>query len=186
VASETSLGELHEILQNAFDWRGEHLHRFFAFALLPFYLLKQQRSGRNFTHAPLFPEFPNFVQRDNGFWHTFMHQKRCFSANVLPSHSLRRRKYQVIDHHTALGLGMRCPGVTVKPHDSISSEPRSDVARSPMHRQSRFVSQRCPATQRSGVGVVFRTAGLAGAGLTGGTQGILWVGSLVLTKEASC
>lgn len=44
VASETSLGELHEILQNAFDWSGEHLHRFFA--LLPFYLLKQQRSGR--------------------------------------------------------------------------------------------------------------------------------------------
>jgi hypothetical protein len=30
------LGELHEILQNAFDWSGEHLHRFFAFALLPF------------------------------------------------------------------------------------------------------------------------------------------------------
>ena len=105
VVNETSLGELREILQNAFDWSGEHLHRFFAFALLPFYLLKQQRSGRDFTHAPLFPEFPNFVQRDNGFWHTFMHQKRCFFANVLPSHSLRRRKYQVIDHHTALGLG---------------------------------------------------------------------------------
>jgi hypothetical protein len=138
VVNETSLGELHEILQNAFDWSGEHLHRFFAFALLPFYLLKQQRSGRNFTHAPLFPESPNFVQRNNGFWHTFMHQKRCFFANVLPSHSLRRRKYQVIDHHTALGLGMRCPGVTAKPHDSISSEPRSNVARSPMHRQSRF------------------------------------------------
>jgi Plasmid pRiA4b ORF-3-like protein len=55
VVNETSLGELHEILQNAFDWSGEHLHRFFAFALLPFYLLKQQRSGRNFTDAPLFP-----------------------------------------------------------------------------------------------------------------------------------
>jgi hypothetical protein len=53
VVNETSLGELHEILQNAFDWSGEHLHRFFA--LLPFYLLKQQRSGRNFTVAPLFP-----------------------------------------------------------------------------------------------------------------------------------
>jgi hypothetical protein len=36
VVNETSLGELHEILQNAFDWSGEHLHRFFAFALLPF------------------------------------------------------------------------------------------------------------------------------------------------------
>jgi len=28
VASETSLAELHEILQTAFDWSGEHLHRF--------------------------------------------------------------------------------------------------------------------------------------------------------------
>ena len=28
VVSETSLGELHEILQNAFGWSGEHLHRF--------------------------------------------------------------------------------------------------------------------------------------------------------------
>jgi Plasmid pRiA4b ORF-3-like protein len=28
VVSETSLGELHEILQRAFDWSGEHLHRF--------------------------------------------------------------------------------------------------------------------------------------------------------------
>ncbi len=28
VVSETSLGELHEILQSAFDWSGEHLHRF--------------------------------------------------------------------------------------------------------------------------------------------------------------
>jgi hypothetical protein len=28
---------------------------FFPFALLPFYLLKQQRSGRNFTRAPLVP-----------------------------------------------------------------------------------------------------------------------------------
>ena len=82
VVNETSLGELHEILQNAFDWSGEHLHRFFAFALLPFYLLKQQRSGRNFTHAPLFPESPNFVQRNNGFWHTFMHQKRSFSPTT--------------------------------------------------------------------------------------------------------
>jgi len=55
VVSETSIAELGEILQNAFGGSGEHLHRFFAFALLPFYLLKQQRSGRNFTHAPLFP-----------------------------------------------------------------------------------------------------------------------------------
>jgi Plasmid pRiA4b ORF-3-like protein len=28
VASETSLAELHEILQTAFNWSGEHLHRF--------------------------------------------------------------------------------------------------------------------------------------------------------------
>ena len=28
VASETSLVELHEILQIAFDWSGQHLHRF--------------------------------------------------------------------------------------------------------------------------------------------------------------
>jgi Plasmid pRiA4b ORF-3-like protein len=28
VVSETSLGELHEILQSAFGWSGEHLHRF--------------------------------------------------------------------------------------------------------------------------------------------------------------
>jgi hypothetical protein len=28
VVSETSLSELHEILQSAFDWSGEHLHRF--------------------------------------------------------------------------------------------------------------------------------------------------------------
>src|SRR6201997_928788 len=28
VISETSLAELHEILQNAFSWSGEHLHRF--------------------------------------------------------------------------------------------------------------------------------------------------------------
>jgi Plasmid pRiA4b ORF-3-like protein len=26
--SKTSLAELHEILQTAFDWSGEHLHRF--------------------------------------------------------------------------------------------------------------------------------------------------------------
>jgi hypothetical protein len=49
VNEKTSLGELHEILQNAFDWSGEHLHCFFAFALLPFYLLKQQRSGEGFN-----------------------------------------------------------------------------------------------------------------------------------------
>jgi len=36
VVNETSLGELHEILRNAFDWSGEHLHRFFS--LLLFYL----------------------------------------------------------------------------------------------------------------------------------------------------
>jgi hypothetical protein len=29
VVSTTSLGELHEILRNAFGWSGEHLHRFF-------------------------------------------------------------------------------------------------------------------------------------------------------------
>ena len=28
VASDTSIAELHEILQGAFDWSGEHLHRF--------------------------------------------------------------------------------------------------------------------------------------------------------------
>src|ERR1700738_4859501 len=28
VVSTTSIAELHEILQNAFDWSGEHLHRF--------------------------------------------------------------------------------------------------------------------------------------------------------------
>src|ERR1700741_77316 len=28
VVSETSLGELHEMLQSAFGWSGEHLHRF--------------------------------------------------------------------------------------------------------------------------------------------------------------
>ena len=31
VISETSLAELHEILQNAFDWSGEHLHRFLIY-----------------------------------------------------------------------------------------------------------------------------------------------------------
>jgi hypothetical protein len=77
-------------------------NRFFAFALFTFETAAKQP---NFTDAPLFPWSLNFVQRDNRFWHTFMHQKRCFSANVLPSHSLRRRNYQVIDHHTALGLG---------------------------------------------------------------------------------
>ena len=28
IASESSVGELHEILRLAFDWSGEHLHRF--------------------------------------------------------------------------------------------------------------------------------------------------------------
>jgi hypothetical protein len=28
VVSKTRLAELHEILQSAFDWSGEHLHRF--------------------------------------------------------------------------------------------------------------------------------------------------------------
>ena len=28
VASDISIAELHEILQSAFDWSGEHLHRF--------------------------------------------------------------------------------------------------------------------------------------------------------------
>jgi hypothetical protein len=28
VASDTTIAELHEILQSAFDWSGEHLHRF--------------------------------------------------------------------------------------------------------------------------------------------------------------
>ena len=28
VESDTSIAELHEILQSAFDWSGEHLHRF--------------------------------------------------------------------------------------------------------------------------------------------------------------
>jgi hypothetical protein len=31
VISETSLAELHEILQNAFDWSGDHLHRFLIY-----------------------------------------------------------------------------------------------------------------------------------------------------------
>ena len=31
VISETSLAELHEILQNAFDWSGAHLHRFLIY-----------------------------------------------------------------------------------------------------------------------------------------------------------
>ena len=106
VVNETSLGELHEILQNGFDWSGEHLHRFFcfcSFTFLPFETAAKRPEillMRLCFHSP-----PNFVRRDNGFWHTFMHQERSFSANVLPSHSLRRRKYQVIDHHTALGLG---------------------------------------------------------------------------------
>jgi Plasmid pRiA4b ORF-3-like protein len=88
VVNETSFGELHEILQNAFDWSGEQLRSFFAFALLPFYLF----TFLPFETAAKRPEIllmrlcfhspPNFVQRDNGFWHTFMHQKRSFSANV--------------------------------------------------------------------------------------------------------
>jgi Plasmid pRiA4b ORF-3-like protein len=60
-----SLGELHEILQNAFDWSGEHLHRFFAFALLPFETAAKRR---------------------------ILLMRLC-------------QNYQVIDHHTALGLG---------------------------------------------------------------------------------
>jgi hypothetical protein len=28
ITSETSIAQLHEILQQAFDWSGEHLHRF--------------------------------------------------------------------------------------------------------------------------------------------------------------
>jgi hypothetical protein len=31
VISETSLAELHEILRTAFDWSGEHLHRFLIY-----------------------------------------------------------------------------------------------------------------------------------------------------------
>ena len=31
VISETSLAELHEILRTAFDWSGEHLHRFLVY-----------------------------------------------------------------------------------------------------------------------------------------------------------
>ena len=80
VVNETSLGELHEILQNAFDWSGEQLRSFFAFALLPFETAAKRPEillMRLCFHSP-----PNFVQRDNGFWHTFMHQKRSFSANV--------------------------------------------------------------------------------------------------------
>jgi Plasmid pRiA4b ORF-3-like protein len=141
VASDTSLGELHEILQNAFDWSGEHLHRFFAFALLPFYLLKQQRSGRILL-MPFFHSLLISCSVTTAFGTLLCIEKRRFSGNVLPSHSLRRRNSQVIDHHTALGLakadcGMRCPGGTVKAHDSISSEPRSDVARSPTSKPRR-------------------------------------------------
>src|SRR5258707_9506863 len=105
VASETSLGELHEILQNAFDWSGEHLHRFFAFALLPFYLLKQQRSGRILLMRLCFHSLLISCSVTTAFGTLSCIKKRRFSANVLPSHSLRRRNYQVIDHHTALGLG---------------------------------------------------------------------------------
>jgi hypothetical protein len=43
VVNETSLSELHEILQNAFDWSSEHLHRFFPFALLPFETTAKRR-----------------------------------------------------------------------------------------------------------------------------------------------
>jgi Plasmid pRiA4b ORF-3-like protein len=105
VASETSLGELHEILQNAFDWSGEHLHRFFAFALLPFYLLKQQRSGRILLMRLCFHSLLISCSVTTAFGTLSCIKKRRFSANVLPSHSLRRQNYQVIDHHTALGLG---------------------------------------------------------------------------------
>jgi hypothetical protein len=30
VASDTTIAELHEIFQSAFDWSGEHLHRFLS------------------------------------------------------------------------------------------------------------------------------------------------------------
>ncbi len=33
VISETSLAELHEILRTAFDWSGEHLHRFLVYGV---------------------------------------------------------------------------------------------------------------------------------------------------------
>ena len=94
VVNETSLGKLHEILQHAFDWSGEHLHRFFAFALLPFETAAKR---------------PKFYS--------------CAFVSIV--------------YWAEADRGMRCPGVIVKPHDSISSEPRSDVARSPTSKPRR-------------------------------------------------
>jgi hypothetical protein len=80
-----------------------------AFLLLLFYLLKQQRSGSKF-YSCAFVSIVLLIwcRRYNGFWHTFMHQKRSFSADVLPSHSLRRRKYQVI-------RSLYCPRIGLRP-----------------------------------------------------------------------
>src|ERR1700680_3212957 len=63
VVSETSLGELHEMLQSAFGWSGEHLHRF----LIHWRGLWDSASGRHrlpggcSTGAP-FP-FPSALRR---------------------------------------------------------------------------------------------------------------------------
>jgi hypothetical protein len=101
VVNETSLGELHEILQNAFDWSGEHLHRFFAFALLPFYLLKQQRSGPKFYSCA----FVSIVLLISCSVTTAFGTLSCIKNVVFPQTSYPPPKNQVIDHHTALGLG---------------------------------------------------------------------------------
>jgi hypothetical protein len=122
VVNETSLGELHEILQNAFDWSGEHLHSFFAFALLPFYLLEQQRSGLKFYSCA----FVSIVLLISCSVTTAFGTLSCIKNVVFPQTS-----------NPATDCGMRCPGVTVKAHDSISSEPRSDVARSPTSKPRR-------------------------------------------------
>jgi hypothetical protein len=55
MVSETSLGELHEILQSAFDWSGEHLHRLDKLSLLGFFLsifATVSRATLFVTHAP--------------------------------------------------------------------------------------------------------------------------------------
>jgi hypothetical protein len=50
VISETSLAELHEILQNAFDWSGEHLHRFLIHGAaygVPLYWLNSNKDTKS-------------------------------------------------------------------------------------------------------------------------------------------
>src|SRR5260370_22284819 len=71
-----------------------------AFLLLLFYLLKQQRSGRILLMRLCFHSLLISCSVTTAFGTLSCIKKRRFSANVLPSHSLRRRNYQVIDHHT--------------------------------------------------------------------------------------